>query len=190
MSDKSAKSNLILGVGGGIAAFKAAALASQLVQAGYSLRVAMTPDARQFIGSKTFAGLTGTQTILSSTQVDADGTPPHIAATKDARLMILAPATADLMARLAAGACADAVSLLALVASCPKLLCPAMNDAMWESAVVQRNLKTLQGLGYQVLGPVLGHLAEGYDAVGRMVEPEEIVAEVGRLLGGKGKPGK
>jgi phosphopantothenoylcysteine decarboxylase/phosphopantothenate--cysteine ligase len=166
--------NVLLGVSGGIAAFKAAALASQLVQAGARVRVAMTREAAEFVGPVTFEGLT---------QVDRDGTAPHIEATRNADLLVIAPATANLIAKLAAGACDDAVSLAALCCKCPRLLCPAMNDAMWENPVVQRNISTLRELGYELLGPVSGRLAEGYDAVGRMVEAEEILAAVQERLG-------
>lgn len=174
--------NVLLGVGGGIAAFKAAALASQLVQAGARVRVALTPAATRFIGPLTFEGLTQTKAILSPTQVDPDGSSPHIQATQDADLLVIAPATASLLAKLAAGACDDAVSLAAVCCRCPKLLCPAMNDAMWENPVVQRNVATLKELGYECLGPVTGHLAEGYAAIGRMVEPEEILAAIQKRL--------
>jgi phosphopantothenoylcysteine decarboxylase/phosphopantothenate--cysteine ligase len=172
------KANILLGVGGGIAAFKAAALASQLVQRGYAVRVAMTAGALEFVGPKTFAGLTGRPVILSSTQIDPDGAAPHIAATRDADLMIIAPATADLLARLAAGLCSDPVSLAAIACRCPRLLCPAMNDAMWQNAIVARNVQTLRGSGFEILGPTEGHLAEGYEAIGRMVEPQDIAAAV------------
>ncbi len=176
------QANILLGVGGGIAAFKVAALASQLVQAGQVVRVAMTPKACEFIGALTFAGLTGSQVILSSTQIDADGSPPHIVATQAADLMVIAPASAGLLSSLAAGACSDAVSLAALTCRAPKLCCPAMNDAMWESPAVQRNVQILKDQGYHFCGPVTGHLAEGYDAIGRMVEPDTIQAEIQRLL--------
>src|SRR5262249_10899705 len=144
-----------------------------------------TPRACEFVGALTFEGLVGHQAILSSTQVDRDGTLPHIAATKDADLLVVAPASADLIAKLAAGAADDAVCLAALACRCPRLLVPAMNDAMWENAGVQRNVARLAELGWRVLGPVVGHLAEGYDAIGRMVEPEAILAEVARLLRAK-----
>ena len=175
-------STILVGVGGGIAAYKTADLVSQLVQDGNTVRVAMTPASLQFVGPRTFEGLTQRQVILSSTQVDRDGSSPHITATGAADLMVVAPATADLIAKLAAGICDDPVTLAALVCRCPKLLCPAMNDAMWESQVVQRNVETLRGLGYQLSGPIVGRLAEGYDAVGRMREPTEIVADIKRLL--------
>lgn len=169
---------IMLGVGGGIAAFKAAALASQLVQKGHSVRVAMTRDAGQFIGATTFAGLTGSQVICSSTQIDLDGTPPHISATRELDCFVVLPATASLIARLAAGICDDAVTLCAVACRARRILCPAMNDAMWEDPGVQRNITTLRDDGYEILGPVDGHLAEGYAAMGRMVEPEAILATI------------
>ena len=175
--------SILLGVGGGIAAFKSAALVSRLVQDGYRVRVAMTAAAREFIGPRTFEGLTGSLVILSSTQVDPDGTAPHISATGHADLFVVAPATADLIARLAAGLCADPVSLAAVACRCPRLLCPAMNDAMWQSPVVQRNLETLRSDGFEVLGPCEGYLAEGYEGMGRMAEPEDIAAAVARIVG-------
>lgn len=175
-------SNILIGVGGGIAAYKVAALTSALVQAGHHVRVAMTRGACEFVGPSTFEGLTASQAILSSTQIDADGSSPHISATSTADLMVIAPATAGLLARLAAGAADDSVTLAALVCKCPKILCPAMNDAMWESPVVQRNVRTLIELGYEVVGPVEGHLAEGYDAIGRMVEPSDIQAAIDARL--------
>jgi phosphopantothenoylcysteine decarboxylase/phosphopantothenate--cysteine ligase len=169
---------VLVGVGGGIAAYKVAILVSRLVQSGLRVRVAMTARATEFVGALTFEGLCGSRTILSPTQIDADGTLPHIEAGRAASVYVIAPATADLLARLAAGVADDAVSLLALTCRCPMLLCPAMNDAMWQSAAVQRNLSVLQQRGARCLGPVTGHLAEGYDAIGRMVEPEAIAAEV------------
>lgn len=166
---------MLVGVGGGIAAFKVAALVSQLVQRGADVRVAMTRAATEFVGAATFAGLTGKPPILRATQIDPDGSAPHIAAARAAHVYVVAPATADLLAKLAAGVADDPVCLLALSCGARKLLCPAMNDAMWRSASVQRNVEAVQRLGFELLGPVEGHLAEGYDAIGRMVEPDVIL---------------
>lgn len=175
---------ILLGIGGGIAAYKLAFLASRLVQRGHEVRVAMTPQATEFVGALTFEGLTGRKVILSSTQVDADGEPPHIAAARWAQVYVIAPATADLLARLAAGAAADPVSLLALTCRGPLLVCPAMNDAMWHAAAVQRNVARLRERGVEFLGPATGHLAEGYDAIGRLVEPEAIGERALQLAAG------
>ena len=175
---------ILVGIGGGIAAYKVAALCSRLVQRGCAVRVAMTPRATEFVGALTFEGITGRKAILSPTQVDADGSVPHIAAARAARVYAIAPATADLLGRLAAGLADDAVSLLAITCRCPLLLCPAMNDAMWLQQVVQRNVAELRARGCRFCGPATGHLAEGYDAIGRMVEPEAIADEIMGLLGG------
>lgn len=177
--------SVLLGVGGGIAAYKLAYAASRLVQSGCRVRVAMTTHATQYVGALTFEGLTGKKAILSSTQVDPDGGVPHIAAAAAADVYVIAPATADLLARLAHGAGSDAVSLLALTCRCPILVCPAMNDRMWTHASVQDNVARLAARGCHFLGPTTGHLAEGYDAVGRMVEPEAIVARALELARGR-----
>lgn len=177
------KAQVLLGVGGGIAAYKLAYIASRLVQDGHGVRVAMTGAATKFVGALTFAGLTGKQVILSATQVDADGGVPHIDAAKWAQVLVIAPATASLLHKLASGAADDPVALLALTCRCPVLVCPAMNDAMWLAPAVQENCERLRRRGWHFLGPVSGHLAEGYDAIGRMVEPEAIVAEALRLAG-------
>jgi phosphopantothenoylcysteine decarboxylase/phosphopantothenate--cysteine ligase len=173
----------VLGVGGGIAAYKVAFVASRLVQRGVDVRVAMTPSSLAFVGPSTFGGLTNSQPILSSTQVDADGTVPHIEAARDAGVYCIAPATAGILAQLASGAADDPVALLATTMRCPIVVCPAMNDAMWQQAAVQQNVATLRGRGIETLGPVEGHLAEGYDAIGRMVEPDQILARLGAILG-------
>jgi phosphopantothenoylcysteine decarboxylase/phosphopantothenate--cysteine ligase len=170
---------VLLGVGGGIAAYKLAVVTSKLVQAGCEVRVALSRGAEAFIGRVTFEGLTGSPAIVSSTQVDPDGSVPHIAATRDADVLVVAPATADLLARLAAGFADDPVALASVACRCRRIVCPAMNDAMWEDAGVQRNVATLRERGFELLGPATGWLAEGYPAVGRMVEPEEILAALG-----------
>ncbi|MFN3241691.1 MAG: flavoprotein [Planctomycetota bacterium] len=173
----------VLGVGGGIAAYKVAFVASRLVQRGVDVRVAMTPSSLAFVGPSTFGGLTNSQPILSSTQVDADGTVPHIEAARDAGVYCIAPATAGILAQLASGAADDPVALLATTMRCPIVVCPAMNDAMWQQAAVQQNVALLRQRGIETLGPVEGHLAEGYDAIGRMVEPDQILARLGAILG-------
>lgn len=175
---------VLLGVGGGIAAYKLAYLASSLVQRGDQVRVAMTPAATRFVGPLTFAGLTGRPPILTSTQVDPDGAVPHIDAAREAQVYCIAPATADLLAGLAAGVASDPVTLLALTCRCPVLVCPAMNDSMWLAPVVQQNAAALRARGLDLLGPAVGHLAEGYDAIGRMVEPDAIAARLDALLAG------
>lgn len=182
MSPAPQSARILIGVGAGIAAYKVAFVVSRLVQRGHPVRVALSTWAHEFVGARTFEGLCGATAIRTPTQIDPDGSAPHIVATRSAALFVVAPATADLIARLAAGAADDAVCLAALACTAPRLLCPAMNDAMWQSAAVQDNVARLIARGWRVLGPVVGHLAEGYDAIGRMVEPEAILAEIDRLL--------
>ncbi|MBL9076919.1 MAG: phosphopantothenoylcysteine decarboxylase [Planctomycetes bacterium] len=174
---------VLLGVGAGIAAYKVAWLASRLVQRGVVVRVAMTPRATEFVGALTFEGLVGSKVIRTSTQVDPDGTAPHIEAARQSQAFLIAPATADLLARLAHGAADDPVSLLALTCRCPLVVCPAMNDAMWTAAPVQANVAALRARGVEFLGPVRGHLAEGYEAIGRLVEPEVMLERLLQLVG-------
>ena len=159
-------------------------VASRLVQEGHCVRVAMSRGALDFVGALTFEGLTGTRAILSTTQIDSDGSPPHITASREAELYVIAPATADLLGKLAAGVADDPVCLLALACRCPRLIVPAMNDAMWESAAVRRSVEHCAELGFRQVGPVVGHLAEGYEAIGRMAEPEVILAAVAGCLSG------
>lgn len=182
--------NVLLGVGGGIAAYKVAFLASRLAQRGCAVRAALSSRAAEYVGALTFEGLTGKKAILSPTQVDADGTLPHLEAAKAADVFVIAPATAGLIARLAAGAADDPVTLLALSCRCPILLCPAMNDAMWTSEPVRASVAVLVRRGYALCGPVEGHLAEGYDAIGRMAEPEQILAEALALAAKPAKASK
>lgn len=178
------KPRVLLGVGGGVAAYKVAYLASRLVQDGVEVRVAMTPRALEFVGAATFEGLVGRKVIRSSTQIDPDGSVPHIDAARVAQVYCIAPATAGLLARLASGAADDAVALLALTCRCPLVVCPAMNDAMWTSAAVQANREVLRRRGVEFVGPMTGHLAEGYDAIGRMVEPAVIRDRLLQIVAG------
>ena len=175
---------VLLGVGGGIAAYKLAFVASRLVQRGLDVRVAMLAAATRFVGPPTFAGLTGRPPILSPTQTDADGGVPHIDAARAASVYCIAPATAGILAQLAAGAADDPIALLALTCRCPIFVCPAMNDTMWLAPAVQMNVDALRRRGVEFLGPVTGHLAEGYDAIGRLVEPDQIVDRLLQALDG------
>jgi phosphopantothenoylcysteine decarboxylase/phosphopantothenate--cysteine ligase len=172
---------VLLGVGGGVGAFKAAALASQLVQAGFRVRVAMSGPATEFVTPLTFEALTGQPVVVRSTAMTPDSQAAHIEWAGRAECMVVAPATADLIARLAAGMADDAVTLGALCATRARVFCPAMNDRMWNHPLVRRNAAQLVALGWVQMGPVEGHLAEGYSAAGRMVEPLEILAKVREL---------
>ncbi|MCJ7544654.1 MAG: hypothetical protein MUP47_08865 [Phycisphaerae bacterium] len=175
---------VLLCVTGGIACYKSADLASALVQAGAGVTVAMTAAARRFVTPLTFQTLTGRAVYVSLWQRPADFRSEHIALTELADLMLVAPATANILGKFAAGIADDLVSALGLSAagSCPILLAPAMNSRMWSAPAVQANLAKLKEWGYHVVGPAEGRLACGTEGIGRMSEPDEILAAATKLL--------
>jgi len=171
---------LVIGVTGGIAAYKTAALVSRLVQAGAGVSVVMTASAKQLVGSKTFEALTG-RPVRS--EVFGPGPHPHIDVVENADLVCVAPATANFLAKAAHGLADDLLSTLILAASAPIVLAPAMNSRMWEKPVVARNLAQLREDGFHIVDPDEGYLSCGVRGPGRMAEPETIHQAIVRLLG-------
>ena len=171
---------LLLAVTGSIAAYKVADLASKLTQAGHEVRVVMSRAAQQLVQPSTFLNVTGNKVFTDLW--DPDGQTQHIALTDEADLAILAPATANSIAKLALGLGDDMVSTTLLALGSPLLVCPAMNTRMWRNPAVQQNLATLRARGFHVLAPGSGNLACGHVGPGRLAEPVEIAAEVERLL--------
>lgn len=178
---------ILLGVTGGIASYKSAWLARLLTQAGAQVDVVLTRSAREFIGSVTFEALTGrpVHTVLIGDGHALD----HIRLAREAELMVVAPATADFLARAAHGHADELLSATLLAAECPVLVVPAMNDKMWANASVQANCAALTAQGKHVLEPGVGPLASPDEGAGqgRMQEPETIVAHCARLLEPRGK---
>lgn len=171
-------------VSGGIAAYKVADLVSRLVQAGCEVRVAMTVAATRFVGTATFHGLTGrpVQTDLFA----AGGPPePHVELGDWARVVLVAPATADLVARLARGHADDLVAATVLAARCPVVVAPAMNDAMWAKPAVAENVAALRAHGYTVVEPESGHLASGHVGAGRLPAADVLLAALGQAAGAR-----
>lgn len=178
---------ILLGVTGGIASYKSAWLARLLTQAGAQVDVVLTRSAREFIGSVTFEALTGrpVHTVLIGDGHALD----HIRLAREAELVVVAPATADFLARAAHGHADELLSATLLAAECPVLLVPAMNDKMWANASVQANCDALRAQGKHLLEPGVGPLASPDEGAGqgRMQEPETIVAHCARLLESRGK---
>jgi phosphopantothenoylcysteine decarboxylase/phosphopantothenate--cysteine ligase len=174
--------HVVLGVSGGIASYKACHVARRLTEAGARVDVVMTTAATEFIRPLTFEALTGRPVVTSLW--DRGRALDHIHLGRDSNLVVVAPATAQLLARMAQGLADDFLTTLLLARRTPLLLCPAMNDAMYSHEETQRNLATLRALpGVTILGPATGPLAHGEgEGPGRMVEPEEIVAWCERLL--------
>jgi phosphopantothenoylcysteine decarboxylase/phosphopantothenate--cysteine ligase len=176
-----ANRRVLLGVSGGIASYKAAWLARLLSKAGAQVDVVMTPAATEFVGPVTFEALTGRP--VHTGLFDPGRALDHIKLAREAEAIVVAPATADLMARAAAGQANDLLTACLLAAECPVLLVPAMNDHMWAHPQTKRNAEHLREIGYTLLPPDEGMLAAGEGSgPGRMPEPETIFAHVGRLL--------
>lgn len=173
---------VVLGVCGGIAAYKAAALCSLLVKSGYEVQVLMTAGATRFIQPLTFQALSKHPVVVDTFQEPDPGEIAHIAIADKAALFLIAPATANMIAKLAHGIADDMVSTTALAVTAPTLLAPAMNVHMFEHVTVATNLDTLKARGIVVMDPGSGPLACGYTGKGRLPEPEDIVDVVNALL--------
>jgi phosphopantothenoylcysteine decarboxylase/phosphopantothenate--cysteine ligase len=165
---------LALLVSGGIAAYKVVDLASALTQAGCKVRVAMTPSAMRFVGSPSFQGVTGNPVLTGLWS--GDGSPePHVALGDWAQLILLAPATANVIGRVAGGRSDDIVTATVLAARCPVVIAPAMNDAMWSKQAVRENVATLRHRGVTVVEPETGHLASGHVGTGRLADASKLL---------------
>ncbi len=178
------KRSVVVCVGGSIAAYKACDLVSRLVQDGYEVEVVMTEAAEQFVRPLSFSALTHKPVFTQAGWFRGDGgrsPADHLEATEAADLVVVAPCTANLIGKFAAGIADEIVSTTLLGAACPILIAPAMNPRMWANRRVQANVAVLKEDGVHVLGPDEGHIAEGPEGTGRMVEPEGIAAEIGRL---------
>lgn len=174
---------------GGIAAYKSATLVSRLVQSGCGVTVAMTRAARRFIGSVTFQALSGRPVYTSLWPASESGDIEHLTLGQKADLIVVAPATANALAKLAGGIADDLVSSVLLGAACPVLLAPAMNTRMWQHAATQRNVRFLRDSGYAMVGPDSGWQACREVGPGRMAEPDAIVEQVRGMLTRGGRKG-
>jgi len=174
---------VVLCVGGGIAAYKACEIARLVVKGRGEVRVAMTPAATRFVGPLTFAALSRSPVLVDLLDAGAEASYGHLAFARAADLVIVAPATADLIARIRAGMGDDAVTTTLLAATCPVLIAPAMNTRMWANPVVQENVAALRARGCHFVGPAAGELADGDVGEGRLADPAEIAVAATRLLG-------
>ncbi|MEI6333077.1 MAG: bifunctional phosphopantothenoylcysteine decarboxylase/phosphopantothenate--cysteine ligase CoaBC [Methylococcaceae bacterium] len=163
--------HILLGVSGGIAAYKSAELVRLLKKQGAEVRVVMTQSAMQFISPLTFQALSGNPVHSELLDADAENAMGHISLARWADCLLIAPATANLIAKLSHGLADDLLSTLYLAATCPVYLAPAMNQAMWNKAVTQENVETLQRHGVKLIGPEQGDQACGETGYGRMTEP-------------------
>ncbi len=173
---------VLLGVSGGIAAYKAAYLASALVKLHANVEVIMTQNATQFIAPLTFEQLTGHRCMVDTFDRNFSHQVEHIALADRTDLVLIAPATANVCAKLAHGLADDMLTTTVLACTCPKLVAPAMNTNMFENQVTQDNLATLSHYGWEVIAPGSGHLACGAVGAGRLPEPEQLLQYVLRAI--------
>jgi phosphopantothenoylcysteine decarboxylase len=173
---------IVVGCSGGIAAYKTAALVSQLVQQGCGVSVVMTAAAREFIGPATFAALTGRPVLERVFEENAHPLGAHIELAQRGQLLCIAPATANLLAKAAGGLADDLLSTLILSFTGPVLMAPAMNCEMWDKPVVQRNIEQLRSDGIHFVDPEEGWLSCRQRGMGRMAAPEKILAAIEALL--------
>lgn len=180
---------IFVGVTGGIAAYKACVVVSRLAQAGASVTVAMTESATRFVTPLTFQALSARPVYTSAWQHVESQDPQHISLASQADAAVVAPCTMDCLARLATGRTDDVVTLILSAVDrsrTPVLLAPAMNSVMWGQPSTQRNVRQLAADGFDLVGPGEGWQACRHVGTGRMSEPEEIVAALGRALGRRG----
>ncbi len=170
---------VLIAVTGGIAAYKTAALVSQLVQAGAGVSVIMTRSATKLVAPKTFEALSGRPVV---TAVYGRGSHPHIETARQAEVLCIAPATANIVAKAALGLADEIVSTVLLAFDGPIIVAPAMNVQMWSKPPVQRNIAQLRADGMLIIGPDSGHLSCGEVGAGRMAEPEVIFEVIKKQL--------
>ena len=174
---------IVVGVSGGIAAYKSAYLVRRLLERGADVRCVMTPSATEFLGPATLAGLSGHPVVTSLTH-HSDSVSPHTELAAWADLIVVAPATTATLARLAMGLSEDPVSATVIAARSPVMVAPAMHTEMWEHPATGRNVATLVADGVHLVGPAEGELAGGDVGTGRMVDPDEIVHAIEALFAG------
>ena len=173
---------IVLGVTGGIAAYKSAEIVSRLRHMGAHVHVIMTKNATEFICPLTFQTLSANQVVTDTFAAPEYWNVEHVALAKLAEVFVVAPATANILAKMAAGIADDMLSTTLLATRAPILAAPAMNTGMWNAPATQANIRTLKSRGVQFIGPDTGPLACGDSGAGRMSEPKEIVETVGKLL--------
>jgi len=177
---------IVLGVTGGIAAYKAAELASQLTQAGAAVSVIMTREAVQFVSPVTFRALTGRPVVTEMFDLASEFSIEHVSLARAADVVVVAPATANIIAKLAAGMADDMLCCTVLATKAPVVIAPAMETNMYESQVTQDNLCELKSRDFVVIGPAAGWLASGREGLGRLADVNDILGSVRRVLGRDG----
>ncbi len=177
---------VVLGVTGSIAAYKAAEIASQLTQAGAKVNVIMTKEAVQFVSAITFRALTGRPVVTEMFDLASEFSIEHVSLAKSADIVVIAPATANTIARLAAGISDDMLCCTVLATKAPVIIAPAMETNMYDSPITQDNLCELKARGFVIIGPSVGWLSSGKEGLGRLADIDEILASIRQISGTDG----
>ena len=181
-----ADKRIVLGVTGSIACYKAVDLASKLKQAGALVEVILTESAQQFLSPLSFNSITHQPVVTSLFDPNSEAGINHVALARRADIVVVAPATANTIAKIAHGQADDALGTTILATEAPIMVCPAMDGNMYESPATQANLTTLKERGIHLAGPEVGHLASGQTGIGRLIEPQQIVSHMRLILGHDG----
>jgi phosphopantothenoylcysteine synthetase/decarboxylase len=174
--------NILLGVTGSIASFKACDLIGLLRKKGHSVRCVMSADAKWFVTPLTLETLTGKKVVEDMFRLPESRDPVHVSLADESDLILIAPATADIIARVAAGLADDILTCTVCASDCPVVFAPAMNDKMFNNPIVQENIKYLREKGYHFIDPVVGHLACGREGIGHLAPLEKIVERTEKIL--------
>jgi len=177
--------NIVVGISGGIAAYKACDLVSRLVQRGAQVHVIMTRNATEFVGPLTFQTLSARKVVVDLFEEVSEFDVQHVSVSDAADCFVIAPATANIIGKIANGIADDALSATVMAAACPVLLAPAMNTRMWENPITQENLARLRERGYRIIPPETGWLACGYEGIGRLAPVTEIISFVETAASGR-----
>ena len=178
-----ANKTIVLGITGSIAAYKAADIASKLTQAGVRVEVIMTQAATKFIAPLTLRNLTGRPVVTDMFELTSEYSVDHVALAEAADVVAIAPATADVIAKLAVGIADDMLTCTVLATKAPVIVAPAMHADMFQNPVTQDNLAKLKARGFIIVGPIRGRLASGTEGIGRLAEVEEIIAAIEQVVG-------
>ena len=178
--------NVVLGVTGSIAAYKAVDIASKLTQKGVAVDVVMTKAAQQFVTPLTFRSITHRPVVIDMFDLASEFSVEHVALAERADVVVIAPATANTIAKLAAGIADEMICSTVLATRAPVIIAPAMDAGMWQNPVTQENVSKLRSRGFTIVGPGYGRLASGLVGMGRLLENEEILGAIFQVLGGKG----
>lgn len=185
VKEMSAGKKIVLGVTGSIASYKACDIISILRKKGHTVKCVMSPDAKWFITALTLETLTGEKVIDDMFSLPENRDPVHISLADEADVILVAPATADIIGKVASGICDNILTCIICAAGCPVIFAPAMNDKMFANPIVQEKIAYLKEKGYHFIDPVKGHLACGREGMGHLAPVEQIANETEKLLGCK-----